>query len=493
MKPGNYSIGDDDGHGLERLKTGMSGVDGLLRGGLPKGRGIVACGVAGSGKTVLCLNYLWAGLRDFDQTGVFVAFEETPADIRLNARSFGWDLEPHEKAGTFRFLDATLGPYEEERLLDHDFKLDALRERLTYAIEQTGAKRVAIDSMAALFARFDDPKIIRREMFKLLVMLKQLGVTTLVTAELVHEGGTDITRYGIEEYVADGVILLRNRLDEAYRRRRTIEIVKLRGCGHATGEYPFSISAEGLMAMPLGTLELKQPSTRTRITSGSGQLDEMCGGGFFRDSVTIVSGATGTGKTLTATMFIAGAKQEKHNAIFFGYEESRPQLLRNAEGWGVDLEAMENDGKLKIFSQFPEGASLDQHLSLIRQSLDEHKPDRVVIDSITALSRIAGDHGFREFMLSLTSLFKERQVAALYTMTSDDLYGGNSATDLGISTLTDAIILLRYVEQNAAILRGIHVLKMRGSTHEPFFRKFKITGEGLEIGDRLEGVTKIFG
>jgi len=476
--------------GIARLPTGIPGVDMLTQGGIPNSRATLVCGVAASGKTVMSAQFLAEGILEFDEPGAFVAFEETPQDIRENMAGFGWDIANWEATGKWRFLDASLHPDEEEYVLGGNFNLEGLRSRIRHVIESTGAKRIALDSLAAIFTRFPDSGTVRRELFRMTSMLKEMKVTSMLTTELLQTR-EDTTRFEVEEYVADAVIVLRN-LSSVARRRRTMEVLKLRGGSHNTGEHAFSIGTSGIQAIPVGSMALAQPSTDRRITSGSLELDEMCSGGFFQDSVTIVSGATGTGKTLTAMQFLRGAAESGEKAVFFGFEESRPQLMRNARSWGIDLEAMESSGQLEIHCQFPESVSLERHQVAMRNIIDEFHPDRLVVDSITAMKRVSDLANYRDFVLGLTAIIKEKQIAGLYTSTSEDLYGGTTVTEQNISTLTDAIILLRYIEDTSGVARAITVLKMRGSGHDKTIRRFKITGDGMQIDGPVEGVRGVF-
>jgi circadian clock protein KaiC len=296
----------------------------------------------------------------------------------------------------------------------------------------------------------------------------------------------------LEEFVADNVVILRNVLHRE-KRRRTIEVLKMRGSHHAEGEAPFTLLAnQGVVAVPLSSLRLEQQSSTVRVTSGNPSIDKMCGGGFFRDSVTLVSGATGTGKTLLVTNFLAGGVAAGEKAILFGYEESKGQLFRNAEGWGTDFARMEAAGNLKIVCLYPEAQGLPDHLLTIQSLVDEFQPNRIAVDSLSALERIAPDAGFREFLISLTSFIKKREIAGLCTATSKSLIGGESVSEQHISTLTDSIILLRYIQEQETMHRGLMVLKMRGSEHAKEIRKFTIDGAGMHLGDSFKAAPNVF-
>jgi circadian clock protein KaiC len=475
---------------LERVKTGVEAFDELVMGGLPRGRTTVVGGTPGSGKTVFATQFLAHGITTFGENGVFVTFEESPRDIENNMHSFGWDLVAWRKENRLAFVDAS--PRNDDQLVIGEFDLGGLLARIRHAAEGVGAKRVVLDSLAQLFDHFiADPTLLRRELFRVSMGLKQAGLTVLMTAERNNEYG-EITRHRMEEFVADNVVILRNVLHKE-KRRRTIEVLKMRGSHHAEGEAPFTLmSGQGIVAVPLSSLRLEQDSSTTRVTSGNPEIDAMCGGGFFRDSVTLVSGATGTGKTLLVTNFLAGGIAAGEKALLVGYEESRGQLFRNAQGWGVDLERMEAEGKLKVVCLYPEAQSLPDHLLTIQALVDEFRPNRLAVDSLSALERIAPDTGFREFLISLTSFIKKRETAGLLTATSKSLLGGDSASEQHISTLTDSIILLRYIQERQTMHRGLMVLKMRGSEHSKEIRKFSIDGAGMHLGPAFEDAPNVF-
>jgi circadian clock protein KaiC len=287
------------------------------------------------------------------------------------------------------------------------------------------------------------------------------------------------------------VMVLRNVLDDE-KRRRTVEILKFRGTNHQKGEFPFTIIPDvGMVVIPLSAMQLRQRSSEIRITSGNPELDRMCGGGFFRDSVILVSGATGTGKTLTVTQFLQGGVEQGERCLLLAFEESREQLFRNASGWGYDFEAMERDGKLKLVCDYPEVLGLEDWLITIKSLVEEFRPNRVALDSLSALERGGTIKGFREFVIGLTSFIKHQEIAGLFTATTSTLMGGQSITEAHISTLTDSIILLRYVETFGEMKRGITVLKMRGSMHDRDIREFTIDREGMHVGRPFRHVTGV--
>jgi len=430
---------------LPKLLTGIPGFDSITNGGLPLHRTSLLSGTAGSAKTVFGSQFLAAGIEQFDQPGVFVTFEEPPADIRRNMMGFGWDIEAWEAQGKWAFVDVS-PLLTDETVIGGEYDLGALLARMENAVKRIGAQRLVMDSLGAVFTQIAESKIVRNEMLRITTALKKLGVTSLLTAERTEEFGA-IARYGIEEF--------------------------------------------GIIVLPLSALELKQQSTDLRITSGNAILDEMCGGGFFRDSVILASGATGTGKTLTVTQFISGGAARDERCLLFAFEESREQLFRNARGWGLDFHALEKSGALRVICAYPEVAGLEDHLVSMKSEIESFKPNRVAVDSLSALERVGSAKGFREFVIGLTSFIKHHEMAGLFTATTPTLLGGASVTEAHISTITDSILLLRYVEMYGVMRRGMTVLKMRGSMHDKEIREVSIDSTGMHIGAPFRHVSGI--
>jgi circadian clock protein KaiC len=472
---------------IEKVVTGITGLDTLSYGGLPIRRSTLVSGSSGSGKTIFAAQFLASGIER-GEAGVFVTFEETPADIRANLAGFGWDIAAWEAAGKWAFVDGSPDP-EEEVIESGDYDLGALLARIASAIKRIQAKRLSIDSLGAVFAQFASPAIVRAELFRLVHNARQQGVTLMMTAERSEEYGP-VARFGVEEFLTDNVVVLRNVLDEE-QRRRTIELLKVRGADHQKGEFPFAITPRGIAVIPLTSIELRQHSTNVRTSSGNQQLDEMCGGGFFRDSVVLVSGATGTGKTLTVTHFMTGGAAAGERCLLLGYEESREQLFRNASGWGTDFAAMERDGLLRVHCEYPEMRGVEDHLLRIKEMVEEFKPQRVAVDSLSALERVGPQKAFRQFVIGLTSFIKDQSITGLFTNTTPTLIGGSSVTETHISSLTDSIILLRYVEMFGEMHRGIMVLKMRGSPHDKEIRELTIDQSGMHLGAAFRTVSGI--
>lgn len=472
---------------VKKILTRIEGFDDISHGGLPRGRTTLVSGTSGTGKTLLTIQFIYNGIVHFDEPAVFVTFEESPTDIIQNAWSFGWDLQKLIDQGKLFILDASPDP--EGHDVTGEFDLSALIERIQYAILKYQAQRIGIDSVTAIFQQYDAATVVRREIFRLTARLKKLGVTTVMTTERLEEYGA-VARFGVEEFVSDNVVLVRNVL-EGERRRRSLEILKLRGTTHMKGEYPFTITNDGINIFPLGAMRLTQRSSNVRVSSGVKTLDVMCGGGFFKDSIILVTGATGTGKTLLVSKFVEDACRSGERAILFAYEESRAQLSRNAFSWGIDLEDMERQGLLKILCAYPESAGLEDHLQIIKSEIAEFKPSRISIDSLSALARGVSNNSFRQFVIGVTGFAKQEEITGFFTNTTDHFLGSHSITESHISTITDTILMLQYVEIRGEMSRAINVFKMRGSWHDKGIREYSISAQGPEIKDsfrNFEGI-----
>jgi circadian clock protein KaiC len=473
--------------GVEKIRTMIEGFDDVSHGGLPNGRTTLVSGTSGTGKTLFSLQFLYNGISYFDEAGVFVTFEESPSDIIKNAWSFGWDLQGLIDEGKLFILDASPDPEGQDVI--GNFDLSALIERLQYAIRKYKARRVSIDSITAIFQQYEAVGVVRREIFRLVARLKQLNVITIITTERGQEYGP-VASFGVEEFVSDNVVIVRNVL-EGERRRRTLEILKLRGTTHMKGEYPFTITNEGINIFPLGAMRLTQRSSNVRVSSGVQTLDEMCGGGFFKDSIILATGATGTGKTLLVSKFLENGCVNNEKSILFAYEESRAQLSRNASSWGIKFEELERLGLLKIICTYPESTGLEDHLQIIKSEIAEFKPARIAIDSLSALARGVSNNAFRQFVIGVTGYAKQEEITGFFTNTTDQFMGLNSITDSHISTITDTIIMLQYVEIRGEMARAINVFKMRGSWHDKGIREYNITADGPDIKDSFRNYERI--
>src|SRR3954469_21213634 len=347
-----------------RLATGIPGFDSITKGGVPKGRATLVVGTSGTGKTIFGLQFLAAGARMHGETGVLVTFEEVPEDLVKNAESFGWELTDLVTSDKLRIVDASPEPTEAR-----SFDFDALLERVQQAVARVGANRVVLDSVGALFPQLNDPLTVRQGLRQLIEGLRPLRVTTIVTTERNEDYGP-VARFGVEDFVVDGIVVLRHPL-ERHVRSRTVEILKLRGASHLSGEFPFTIAARrGIEVIPRPRFELKQQASLQRISTGNADLDEICGGGYYRDAVVLVSGATGTGKTLLGCEFVRAAVASGERARLLSFEESRSQFVRNARSWGIDLEEASRSGRLRMEFRRPERMLLEDLVLDLRRTID---------------------------------------------------------------------------------------------------------------------------
>lgn len=470
---------------VERVEGGPPGLEVILKGGFPQGRLTLATGTAGSGKTIFGAQFLATGIEQ-GEPGVFVTFEERPDRISSDIAGFGWDVPAWESQGKWTFVDASPNHVDDVDVLGA-FDLSPLIARVRHAVESSNARRVTIDSIGALITRFDNPGPARRALFEVGAALETLGVTTVMTGERPDDYGP-VGQFGFEEFLADCVILLRNALTSE-KRRRTIEVLKVRGGSHMRGEHLFTIRpGTGLVVVPNATLDFDYRSSTERTTSGNAGLDQMLRGGLLERSLVLVNGPTGTGKSLLTAQFIAGGALNGERSLLHSFEEGRSQLIRNAAAWGFDFEKMESDGVLKIVSEAPESKSLEDHLLSVKTVIEEFKPERVAIDSLTALQRVATTSSFREYVLGLAFRIKKSAMVGLVTTTGTLNTVDMNVNDLHVSTITDTIITLHYVGMDAEMRRGINVLKMRGSDHDKAIHEFTIDDHGLHIHAPFSGM-----
>lgn len=477
----------ENDHVLPRLATGISGFDNISHGGLPVASSTLVSGTVGSGKTVFALQFLAEGIRQLGQPGVFVTFGEPTEKMRRFVVEFGWDVPAWESDGRWTFVDATASFEDSQVIVGEHYDLTVLLRRITNAVQQRGAARVAIDSIGVLLSRFGDVEAVREAIIRITAELDRLGVTTVIT--LSREDESEPMRVGIEELVADNVVVLRNTSVEESR-RRTLEVLKLRGTRHRQGRFPFVISRDhGLVVIPL-SVDLDQPAMSHRITSGIDGFDAMSGGGLFHSSITLVSGSTGTGKTTFVLQFALAGAAAGEPVVVVGYEESRQQLLRGMAGWGHDVPALEAAGLLRFVIDYPEVRTFEEHLVHIKDAADDIGARRVVIDSMTSLRRSGPTRGFTEFAIGLTAYLKDREITGMMTTGQASLVGSEvRATEEHVSALSDAIVLLRYVEVYGEIRRVVAVLKQRGSNHDKAIREYTISSDGVHVGAALRTTT----
>lgn len=467
--------------GLLKERTGIPGFDEITGGGLPKGRPTLVCGSAGAGKTLFAMEFLVRGAMLHDEPGVFISFEETNEELATNVASLGFDLK-QLIAGKKLIVDYVFIERSEiEETGDYD--LEGLFLRLGHAIDQIGAKRVVLDTLEALFSALPNEAIIRAELRRLFRWLKEKGVTAVITCE---RGEGTLTRYGLEEYVADCVILLDNRVQNQISTRR-MRIIKYRGTSHGTNEYPFLIDESGFSVLPITSAGLNHTAPTQRISSGVERLDTMLDGkGFYRASSILVSGTAGTGKSTIAAHFVDAACRRGERALFFAFEESQDQIIRNMRSIGIDLEKYVKQGTLYFKNARPSNFGLEVHLALIHKVITEYKPSIVVVDPITNFLAVGDPTDTKSMLTRLIDFLKTHQVTAMFTSLTG---GGANAEDseVGVSSLMDTWLLVKNIESNGERNRGLYILKARGIAHSNQVREFRLTDRGIELIDAYVG------
>jgi circadian clock protein KaiC len=462
---------------LPKAPTGIQGLDEITGGGLPRGRPTLVCGSAGCGKTMLGIEFLVRGAVEHGEPGVFMSFEETGAELSQNVRSLGFDLERLQAQGRIALDYVRIERSEIEETGEYD--LEGLFIRLGHAIDSIGAKRVVLDTIEALFSGLPNEAVVRAELRRLFRWLKDRGMTAVITGE---RGGSTLTRYGLEEYVADCVILLDHRIVNQLSTRR-LRIVKYRGSAHGTDEYPFLIGDRGFSVLPITSLRLEHVASRRRIGTGTGGIDEMLGGrGFYVGSSILVSGAPGTGKSSVAAAFVKAACDRGERALLFAYEESSSQMLRNMHSIGIDLKPALEGGLLQIHASRPTLQGLEQHLVSMYDIARRFAPAVVAVDPISNLA-LKSDANLKPALMRLIDFFKQQGVTALFTSLTGDRLDSIAESELGVSSLMDTWLLLSNHEHNGERTRSLQVVKSRGMAHSNQVREFMFGKHGIELVD----------
>jgi circadian clock protein KaiC len=466
------------GH-LPKAPTGVAGFDAITLGGLPARRPTLVCGGPGCGKTLFAMTFLVKGATEFNQPGVFLSFEETSQDLADNVASLGYNLPGLVAANKLAMDYVRIERSEIEETGEYD--LEGLFVRLGYAIRTVGAKRVVLDTLEALFAGLRDTAILRAELRRLFGWLKEQGVTAIITAE---RGDGTLTRYGLEEYVSDCVILLDHRVHNQITTRR-LRIVKYRGSGHGTNEYPFLIDDQGLNVLPITSIGLEHGTSNERVPTGIAGLDAMLGaGGFYRGSSVLLSGVAGTGKTSLACHFAEAACQRGERCLYFAFEESPHQIVRNMRSIGIDLAPWVHKGLLRFEATRPSLYGLEMHLARMNRDVEGFDPAAVILDPISSLRGDLSD--VHATLLRMVDLLKSRGITAILTNLVSD---GEpiDQTDQSVSSLMDTWLSLRHLETNGERNRGLYVLKSRGMNHSNQIREYLLTDHGVRLVDAYLG------
>jgi circadian clock protein KaiC len=467
---------------LPKSPTGITGLDEITGGGLPKGRPTLVCGSAGCGKSMLGVEFLVRGVLQYNEPGVLVSFEELPEDIITNARSLGFDID---KLVDKKKLFVDYVRVERNEIQETgEYDLEGIFVRLNYAIDSIGAKRVVLDTIETLFTGLTNTAILRAELRRLFGWLKEKGVTAVITGE---KGDGTLTRNGLEEYVSDCVILLDHRVIDQVSTRR-LRVVKYRGSTHGTNEYPFLIGETGFSVLPISSIGLAHDVSNERISSGIPRLDAMLGGkGFYRGSSVLVSGTAGTGKSSLGAFFVDAASRRGERSLYFAFEESPQQIVRNMRAIGLNLDPWVKKGLLQFHASRPTLYGLETHLAVMHKQIQEFKPRAVVIDPISNLISTGSVTEVRSMLLRLVDFLKSQKITALFTSLSSQGDGSLEETEVGVSSIMDSWLLLRDIELGGERNRGIYVLKSRGMAHSNQIREFLISSKGIDIRDVYVG------
>ncbi|MBW2065956.1 MAG: circadian clock protein KaiC [Deltaproteobacteria bacterium] len=462
---------------LEKCPTGIQGLDEITGGGLPRGRPTLVCGGPGCGKTLLSMEFLVHGCEKYKEPGVFVTFEETPEDLARNMASLGFDLKGMVARKKMVIDHVRIERSEIEETGEYD--LEGLFVRLGYAIDAISAKRVVMDTVESLFDALPNEGIVRAELRRLFGWLKDKGVTAIITGE---RGDRTLTRRGLEEYVSDCVIFLDHRLEADISTRR-LQVIKYRGSVHGTNAYPFLINDQGISVMPITSLGLDHSASTERVSSGIKRLDPVLGGhGYWRGSTVLITGTAGTGKTTVAASFADASCRRKERVLYFAFEESEDQILRNMRSVGINLEPWVKKGLLRFFATRSTLYGLEMHLALMNRVIVDFRPDAVILDPISAFSLLGTGQEIKQMLIRLIDHLKMNQITTLLTCLT---IGGQPLefTEVGISSLADTWLVLRDVEVNGERNYLMYVLKSRGMAHSNQVREFVITDRGIELLD----------
>ncbi len=458
---------------LPKTPTGIDGFDDITKGGLPKGRPTLIVGGPGAGKTLFAMEFLVNGATKFNEPGVFISFEETEEDLVKNVASLGFDVKALEAKN---MLSIDYVKVESAEIVETgEYDLEALFVRLGYAIDLVGAKRVVLDTIESIFSAFSNTLILRSELRRLFRFLKDKGVTAVITGE---KGENTLTRNGLEEYVSDAVIVLDNRIIGNIATRR-MRVIKYRGSSHGSNEYPFLIDEGGFSVLPVTSIGLTAKVTDKRVSSGIKDLDAMLGGkGYFKGSTILLTGQAGSGKSSFAAEFVRASCENGKKALFFTFEESEGQIIRNMRSIGIELGPFIKNGSLQIYADRPTSYGLEMHLVIIHKLVNTFKPDVVALDPISSLMAIGDDVEVRSTLMRIVDFLKMNGVTSVFT---DLKHSERPEQSSMISSLVDTWILLENVESNGENNRILRLVKSRGMAHSNQIREFHITSEGIDL------------
>lgn len=466
---------------IEKASTGISGLDDILHGGLPAQRTTLISGGPGTGKTVLALQFLLEGIR-VGEPGIFLTMEERAEGIRENALSLGWDLSPYEEQGSFFLFDARLDP---QAVVSGSFDLSALLAIIGGAADAMGAKRIVIDALDMLMRLFDDPRRARNEVYALHEWLTNRELTVILTAKAASTGET-VHPYDFLDFMADCVIFLDNRVSDQLSTRR-LRVIKFRGSNFSRSENPYIITQRGIRFIPMAGLELGHAPLGKHVSSGQPEFDTILGGGLRRASCTLISGTTGTGKTTLASTFSRAACAREEKVLYLDFEESQAALVSGMISAGIDLRPAIQSGCLKVLAMLPEAMGAEEHLIRTVDIMDVFQPQHLILDAVSSITRMGSEQAAFDFLVRVLNIAKERGITIILINQTAGFMDEHEISGVGISSLVDTVIFLRYVESGGEINRNLLVLKSRGSHHSNQYREYQITSNGVQIAHLFGG------
>ena len=459
---------------FEKSRSGIKGLDSITGGGLPSGRPSLVCGEAGTGKTLFCIEFIVNGIREFDEPGVIISFEERTDDLIANVHSLGWDLQKHidEKKLVIDYVYIERSQIEETG----EFNLDGLFVRIAEAVRVTGAKRILIDTIESLFSGFTNEQLLRAEIRRLFKWLKDKGLTAVVTAEA---GENTLTRYGLEEYLSDFVLLLQTRIKDNVC-TRNLRLVKYRGSAHGANEYPFLITSTGFSILPLTEVSLDYEAPDERFLTGIKDLDNMLGKGLYRGSALLISGTSGSGKTSLAISLVSAACERGEKIMYISLEESKRQLIRNMRSIGIDLEQWMNKGLFHLENLRVVSMGIENHLIKMIHDIEREKPSIVAIDPVSSLENINQEES-RSLVFRILHYLQSKGIICVFTENVNPMMTESSKME--ITSLTDAWIFLQQKVINGSRKKTLNIIKARGTDHSDRLFELVMTQEGIELAD----------
>lgn len=463
---------------VRKVPTQVRGLDDILAGGVPESSLTLLSGGPGTGKTMLGMEFLIRGAIA-GNPGIMLTFEEREDALRTYAAALGWDLRELEASGMLFVLSASIGP---DAVLSGEFDLRGILGIISAKAEETGAERILIDAPDVFLRLMGDLPRERAELQGMHEWLIDSGLTSMMTVKSRRDHGV-VPMYDFLDYMADCVIYLDQRVESQVTTRR-LRVVKYRGSSYGRNEYPFSIRDTGIWIIPVTQASLGHRGLGESVSTGIEGLDEILGGGYRRSSCTLISGSSGTGKTTFACSFVDSVTSGGGKVLYLDFEESRDALLSSMTSPGIDLRPALDSGSLRFLSRMPESQGVEDHLIDAYSTIEEYGPSNVIVDAISACSRMGSEQAAFDYLLRLIDHCKERGITTLLTNLTTSRESEREITGIDLSSVIDTVILLRNREVEGAFRRELGILKSRGRRHSSLIHDFRITDDGIRIDSR---------